>query len=342
MMGKTINWIVLINLAIALPSCTVSMQEFKGSMAWKTIPSSESIDAHVRIEAECFFTPEYTQYWYGMMNNDETIANYKNAECQRIVEDMQNSHIFSRVNMGADYDLAIKIDYTESKSDGKMALSIIEPVTGKVLNGYNAESTFPSLRYSDINNALSYMLTELRTQLFADYKAGKGIKSALAAAGKTRKEVLSQSPSGLPIDKLIPPTSSTKELPKIAVWDLLPRETKPAYAQELTSILVSEITKLKKYEVYSQENVRTLAGWTAERMTLGCTDTKCLTALGQMDIAKLISGSVGKIGDRYSISLNLFDTQKTKAENAVSEFGRSENELIDLVQFAIRKLLEGQ
>jgi len=137
----------------------------------------------------------------------------------------------------------------------------------------------------------------------------------------------------------LPVISSAKELPKIAVWNLLPRGTKPLYAEELTSVLVSEITKLKTYEVYSQDNVRVLAGWTAQRMELGSTDTKCLIALGQMDMAKLISGSVGKIGDRYSVSLNLFDTQNAKAEKAVSEFCRSEDELIELVQIAVRKLL---
>ncbi|MBM4334125.1 MAG: DUF1566 domain-containing protein [Deltaproteobacteria bacterium] len=136
-----------------------------------------------------------------------------------------------------------------------------------------------------------------------------------------------------------PLTVFGKELPKIAVWDLTYGDIKPAYAQDLTSILVSEISRLGKYEVYSQENVRTLAGWTAERMQLGCTDTKCLTALGQMDIAKLISGRVGKIGNRYSVSLNLFDTQNARAEKSVSEFGRSEDELIDLVQVALGKLL---
>ena len=108
---------------------------------------------------------------------------------------------------------------------------------------------------------------------------------------------------------IFPSLSSGKELPKVAVWDLEPMNTPAAHARQLTSFVVSEITKLKKYEVYSQENVRTLAGWTAERMQLGCTDTRCLTALGQMDIAKLISGSVGKIGKRYTVSLNLFDTQ---------------------------------
>jgi len=135
------------------------------------------------------------------------------------------------------------------------------------------------------------------------------------------------------------PASAEKDLPKIAVWDLAPRNTPDTHAQELTSILVSEISKLKKYEVYSQDNVRALAGWAAERMKLGCTDTQCLTALGQMDIAKLIAGSVGKIGNTYSISLNLFDTQKAKAENAISEFCRTEDELIPLVQQTVRRLL---
>jgi protein-disulfide isomerase len=138
---------------------------------------------------------------------------------------------------------------------------------------------------------------------------------------------------------ILPPLCSGKELPKIAVWDLLPRGVNTAYAQELTSILVSEISKIGKYEVYSQENVRTLAGWTAERMALGCTDAKCLTALGQMDVTKLISGSVGKIGNTYSVSLNLFDTLNARAEKAVSEFCRTEDELIPLIQVAVRKLL---
>jgi hypothetical protein len=102
---------------------------------------------------------------------------------------------------------------------------------------------------------------------------------------------------------------------------------------------VSEIGEFRPYEVYSQDNVRTLAGWTAEKMQLGCTDSKCLTALGQMEVGKLISGSVGKIGDRYSISLNLFDTQNTRSERSVSEFCHSENELIELAQMAVRKLL---
>ena len=136
-----------------------------------------------------------------------------------------------------------------------------------------------------------------------------------------------------------PAISIAKELPKIAVWDLISSDIKATYAQDLTSILVNEVTKLGKYEVYSQENVKTLAGWTAERLTLVCIDTKCLTALGQMDIFKLISVTVGKIGTRYTVYLNLFDTQNAKLEKAISEFCQAEDELTELMQMAVRKLL---
>jgi hypothetical protein len=138
---------------------------------------------------------------------------------------------------------------------------------------------------------------------------------------------------------LNPATAAGKELPKVAIWDLAAGNIPLTHAQDLTSILVSEIVKLKKYEVYSQDNVRAIAGWTEERIKLGCTDSKCLTALGQLDIAKLISGRVGKIGNTYSVSWGLFDTQNARSENAISEFCRTEDELIILVQQAIRKLL---
>ena len=141
---------------------------------------------------------------------------------------------------------------------------------------------------------------------------------------------------------LIPSMAVGENLPKIAVWDLQPSNIPSSYAELLTSNLVSEIAKLKRYEVISQENIRTVAGWTEEKMKLGCTDTKCLMALGQMDISKLISGRVGKIGNTYSISLYLFDTEKIKSENSISEQCRSEDELIPLVRQTVRKLLEVQ
>jgi formylglycine-generating enzyme required for sulfatase activity len=135
------------------------------------------------------------------------------------------------------------------------------------------------------------------------------------------------------------PAFGAKDLPKMVVWDLAPKNISADYANILTSKLVSELSNLQKYEVLSQENIRAVTGWTAEKMKLGCTDTQCLTALGQWDISKLISGNVGRIGNTYSVSLSLFDIKNTKAEKHVFETCNSENELIGLVQQALLKLL---
>jgi hypothetical protein len=51
---------------------------------------------------------------------------------------------------------------------------------------------------------------------------------------------------------LVATVSAGKDLPKIAVWDLNAGNINPSYAQDLTSILVSEISKLGEYEVYSR------------------------------------------------------------------------------------------
>ena len=57
-----------------------------------------------------------------------------------------------------------------------------------------------------------------------------------------------------------PPLFSGKELPWVAVWDLEPMNTPATHARQLTSFIVSEITHLRKYEVYSQEK-HTDPGW---------------------------------------------------------------------------------
>jgi len=61
---------------------------------------------------------------------------------------------------------------------------------------------------------------------------------------------------------ILPAASNTKAIPKVAVWGLTSEDLKAVYAQDLTLISVSEISKLGSDEVYSEESVRTSAGRT--------------------------------------------------------------------------------
>jgi len=234
-----------------------------------------------------------------------------------------SSNLFDR-KWEAKSKVSLKFTVLDKKGMLLWEKEVSSPETAGVLMNPDKSDEFSGATADAVARSVTAALGEALNSMISS----RDIQTYASAKGKPAAE---KAPA--------PPLAPGQELSKLAVWDLMAREVKPAYAQELTSILVSEISKTGKFEVYSQENVRTLAGWTAERMALGCTDSKCLTALGQMDVARLVSGSVGRIGDVYSISLNLFNTQKVKAERSISEFCRSENELITLLQQGVRKLL---
>jgi len=227
-------------------------------------------------------------------------------------------------------------DIEAQTAEGSTALTIA------AYNGRQAAATWLVGQGANIDYAIAMKEQDVKKRESTKQQAAletlrKIRQDHLAGQKSLQAEIKTEAPRQEGISSA--PLQMGKDRPKIAVWDLSSGDIKGAYSQDLTLILVSEISKLGAYEVYSQENVRTLAGWTEERMKLGCTSTQCLTALGQMDISKLVSGRIGKIGDRYSLSLNIFDTQNAKSERAVSEFCWSENDLIELVQSAVRKLL---
>jgi len=252
---------------------------------------------------------------------------------------------------GAGVDLVAVLDvYDQTWTSCKYEETLVFLAPGSAeLDRVKAATDIPFRGPLSTNKVLAECIEDVQGQIERGIRSSKALRefaqrksSGAPAAAKGKGEPEPPGRLQQPSKQTVAGAAAPRDFPKIAVWDLSARETKAAYAQELTSILVSEIARMKKHEVYSQENIRTLAGWTEERMKLGCTSTQCLTALGQMDVAKLISGSIGKIGDTYSISLNLFDTQNARAENALSEFCGSENELIGVLQRAVRKLLAEQ
>jgi TolB-like protein len=76
-----------------------------------------------------------------------------------------------------------------------------------------------------------------------------------------------------------------------------------ASTQETTHmLLVSEISKLKKYEVISKTEIEALVG---ER---GCSESACAIEIGkQANAAKVVFGSLNKLGEKIILQYNLVD-----------------------------------
>ncbi|MCL4456330.1 MAG: caspase family protein [Nitrospirae bacterium] len=181
-MRKRTKWLGLILLTSFAVGCvTISKDMYQRNMVWDTVPAGGYIDANVHIESDCSFTAEYTKLWRDWMNTDETIANYKRATCERITEDMIKSRIFTRVDIGTQRDLTVRIEYTESQADQKIAINVIDPMSGRVHATYGTSAFLMGYGYESFNNNLKRMLSEVRTQMLAEYQAGKGIRTLLAS-----------------------------------------------------------------------------------------------------------------------------------------------------------------
>ncbi|TAN44276.1 MAG: PDZ domain-containing protein [Nitrospirae bacterium] len=176
--------LIIFGLGFLSGCITISKQEYQSGMIWNTVTARDYIDAGVRIEAECNFTPEYKQLWFEWMNTEESIMNYNLALCERIVEDMTKSRLFSRVNVGS-YDMLMRIEHSESKTEHKTVVSVKDKNNRDIGVNYTGSAMRRGYGGESFHASLSQLLSDIRDQMMADYKAGKGIAVALGGGVQT-------------------------------------------------------------------------------------------------------------------------------------------------------------
>lgn len=127
-----------------------------------------------------------------------------------------------------------------------------------------------------------------------------------------------------------------------AVIDLTAHGVEPALADSLTQLLSLELKKYKGLSVISRDEIQTMLRFQAEKQVLQCTsDTSCLVEIGgALGVDYLISGSIGRLGDAYVITLKLMDVHEAKVVNRSSEtFRGAESELATALRVTAAGLL---
>ena len=67
-------------------------------------------------------------------------------------------------------------------------------------------------------------------------------------------------------------------------------------------------------------------------MMLGCTDAVCLAEIGgALGVEYLVTGNVGKVGNRFLVNLQLIDIRQIKVVNRVKRESGSEGEMLAAV-----------
>lgn len=113
--------------------------------------------------------------------------------------------------------------------------------------------------------------------------------------------------------------------------------------QVLTDALAQEIRASGAFSrVASSQDLQAALGFDRQKQLMNCDNMSCLAEIaGALNVDLLLTGSVGKLGESYVMSLRLLDARTGSAPAAVTERVRaaSEEALLDRLEPMVRKLV---
>jgi TolB-like protein len=94
----------------------------------------------------------------------------------------------------------------------------------------------------------------------------------------------------------------------------------PDFAQIIESMLISQLHKMRRYEVMSRADVQTLLGLEQQKQLLGCDDALCMSEIaGSLGADKIITGTVANLGEQRMLTLKLINSAMGKLDNQLIE-----------------------
>jgi TolB-like protein len=143
-------------------------------------------------------------------------------------------------------------------------------------------------------------------------------------------------------------TVHAAERQKLAVLDLEAKGVDKATVETLTDIVTVALKKLGVFDVISRADIQQMLNFEESKQLVGCTSSSsCIAEIGgALGVARVVTGSVGKVGTKYVINLSLLDTKSAKVIERESRDASTEEDLVSAAEngarFLVRSLLEGK
>lgn len=134
-----------------------------------------------------------------------------------------------------------------------------------------------------------------------------------------------------------------EEKPGLIVFNITPEKgVEVGTANLLTEFVLTEITKIGKYNVIGQNDLDKMLFWETNKQLKNCNDSSCMAQIaGAMGAEYYVIGSIGTMGDNFMVNLKLINVMRAVVENRVSEvIKKDENELIKQTKHIVAKLFE--
>lgn len=157
-------------------------------------------------------------------------------------------------------------------------------------------------------------------------------------------------PAPAPVAVAVAPTpaaSQQKPLPKvtwnienIAVADLIAYTLSKDEVKTLSDYLHSIIADTRYFRILSRTDMEEVLKTQAYSRSEACDESQCLVQMGMLlSVAKIVGGSIGRVGSTYSLSLRLVDVETGETQVTVTRQLRAEaDQLLQLMEEAGREL----
>lgn len=127
-------------------------------------------------------------------------------------------------------------------------------------------------------------------------------------------------------------TESTKPAPapvkRLLVLDPTANHVDEQTVQIVSGLLTVELAALGDLEVISGTDVRRMMDLEVEKVSLGCSAESCLSEIADAFGTDLVVfGNIGRLGELYILTLNLFETVTAKSKGRISVQTRTIEEL---------------
>ncbi|MGC4119562.1 MAG: hypothetical protein QM765_34325 [Myxococcales bacterium] len=154
------------------------------------------------------------------------------------------------------------------------------------------------------------LLRRLRGELAAEASAKAKLEAEAAAKAKAAEEARAKA------------RASKK---KIAVLTLKAGpELDPKTAELLTDMLSDAIQRRPGMQVTSSKDIESSLGFERQKQLLGCSDATCLAEVGgALGVDKLVTGTLGKLGNSAVLSVQLLDAKKSVVDRRFSARAKS-------------------
>ena len=119
---------------------------------------------------------------------------------------------------------------------------------------------------------------------------------------------------------LLPVINAQEQKITVAVMELEAREGIPAGTIfSLSDYLRIQLVNTEKFTIVTRENMEQILNEQGFQLS-GCTSEECVVQMGQLlGVRKIFTGTIGKIGKTYLLTLKMIDVESGKIERAVIE-----------------------